>query len=557
MLKPIVQASVQEQASITAYIQDGKYKKGDPRQKKITDMLILLIAKDMLPLSLVESHAFKQFVSTLDQRYQVPSRKHLTTTLLTEKWKAIDDGLKQLLATIDRVSITLDLWSNRQMKGYLGITCHFIQGWSMQTVLLGCTRFLGRHTADNITVKYHETLDHYALDGKVTNIITDNASNMIKAFRLPGFDVELENEESDSDDDDDVEDDENEILAANLSECMVYLPQHDSCFAHTIQLVVKDGFKNAKAINKVLAKAASIVSYVRKSVNASEILEGERRLQAKVATRWNSELKSIRSLMRVPVEKLQLLDCQQLNSYDRLLLNDLIEILTPFEEATDATQGQNIVTGSFIIPCIRGLRASLNSLTLKYQSSMVADLLASLNQRMSCYEGRIHFICAAILDPRFKLEWCDSKEESLNMKSKFIEIFSNELYDVLRPTSEMADPTEQPQPKRSRLFSYLSSSASTSSQRIDDPEESEVTLYLSEPVLPEDTNPLDFWNLNGSKFPKLLNLAKHYLSIPASSAPVERLFSIAGKIFRPDRCSMTDTVFQKLIAIKCNGHILN
>ena len=50
---------------------------------------------------------------------------------------------------------------------------------------------------------------------------------MIKAFRLPGFDVELENEESDSGDDDDVEDDENEILAANLSECMVYLPQHD------------------------------------------------------------------------------------------------------------------------------------------------------------------------------------------------------------------------------------------------------------------------------------------------------------------------------------------
>ena len=230
----------------------------------------------------------------------------MTTTLLTEKWKAIDDGLKQLLA---------------------------------------------------------------ALDGKVTNIITDNASNMIKAFRLPGFGVEHENEESDSDDDD-VKDDENEILAANLSECMVYLPQHDSCFARTIQLVVKDGFKNAKAINKVLAKAASIVSYVRKSVNASEILEGERRLQAKVATRWNSELKRIRSLMRVPVEKPHL-DCQQLNSYDRLILNDLIEILTPFEEATDATQGQNIVTGSFIIPCIRGLRASL---TLRYQSSMICWL---------------------------------------------------------------------------------------------------------------------------------------------------------------------------------------
>ena len=69
MLKLTVQASVQEQASITAYIQNGKYKKGDPRQKKITDMLILLIVKDMLLLSLVESHTFKQSVCTLDQRF--------------------------------------------------------------------------------------------------------------------------------------------------------------------------------------------------------------------------------------------------------------------------------------------------------------------------------------------------------------------------------------------------------------------------------------------------------------------------------------------------------
>ena len=85
--------------------------------------------------------------------------------------------------------------------------------------------------------------------------------------------------------------------------------------------------------------------------------------------------------------------------------------------------------------------------------------------------------------------------------------------------------------------------------------ESEVTSYLSEHILPQDTDPLSFWKLHQSNFPLLSKLVERYLSILASLAPVEWLFSIAGKIFQPDRCSLSDSVFQKLIAIKCNGHV--
>lgn len=67
-------------------------------------------------------------------------------------------------------------------------------------------------------------------------------------------------QQSYSDSDNDQADHENEIEAANLSECMSLLPQHDSCFAHTMELVVKDGFKNGRAINEVLTNAANIVS---------------------------------------------------------------------------------------------------------------------------------------------------------------------------------------------------------------------------------------------------------------------------------------------------------
>ena len=63
-----------------------------------------------------------------------------------------------------------------------------------------------------------------------------------------------------------------------------------------------------------------------------------------------------------------------------------------------------------------------------------------------------------------------------------------------------------------------------------------------------------FWLENRLKFPILAEVAHEVLRIPLSSSPVERLFSIAGKVFTPDRCCLTDARFQELmLIIRCNN----
>ena len=57
------------------------------------------------------------------------------------------------------------------------------------------------------------------------------------------------------------------------------------------------------------------------------------------------------------------------------------------------------------------------------------------------------------------------------------------------------------------------------------------------------------------KFEAISKIVHRYLCIPASSAPVERLFSIAGKVFCPDRCRLTDKTFKTLMFGKCNYNI--
>lgn len=62
-----------------------------------------------------------------------------------------------------------------------------------------------------------------------------------------------------------------------------------------------------------------------------------------------------------------------------------------------------------------------------------------------------------------------------------------------------------------------------------------------------------FWQGHSLRFPSLSKLARDYLSIPATSAPVKRILSVAGKTFRPDRCRLGDETFEHLMNIKCNG----
>ena len=54
-------------------------------------------------------------------------------------------------------------------------------------------------------------------------------------------------------------------------------------------------------------------------------------------------MKSIKSILRVPEDKWRLLNTVHLTVHERKILEDLVEILTLFQEATDFAQGENII----------------------------------------------------------------------------------------------------------------------------------------------------------------------------------------------------------------------
>jgi len=71
-----------------------------------------------------------------------------------------------------------------------------------------------------------------------------------------------------------------------------------------------------------------------------------------------------------------------------------------------------------------------------------------------------------------------------------------------------------------------------------------------------DVSEKEFWKANHAKFPLLANLAKKYLGIPASSASVERMFSICGHILSLRRRKMGIKIFGEIVFLKLNEMFL-
>ena len=78
--------------------------------------------------------------------------------------------------------------------------------------------------------------------------------------------------------------------------------------------------------------------------------------------------------------------------------------------------------------------------------------------------------------------------------------------------------------------------------------EQELLLYLQDGLPCDD--PLNFWKLKESEYPILAQLARKLYLDPATSAPVEQVFSQAGKILTPLRSRFLPQNFETLLFLK-------
>jgi BED zinc finger len=153
-----------------------------------------LIIRCNLPLHLIETSAFRDFMKECVPKWEPMSVKKLKSMIITSFKERIHKTIFETLQKVKDLSLTIDGWSDRRSRGFLGITCHFIDDNMLpQAYLVDFVRMKSPHTSENIQRQTEYVLDSFNIKEKVFRIITDNASNMIRAYKF-GLSTEGETE---------------------------------------------------------------------------------------------------------------------------------------------------------------------------------------------------------------------------------------------------------------------------------------------------------------------------------------------------------------------------
>lgn len=562
----------QSQPAINSYFPATSFQKfssNSVTQRALTKALLNSLACDQLPLNIVESPTFRNLLLTAEPRFTIPSRTTIRNSHLPTATQQMEEAMRQKLAHLSNVYLTIDLWTNRNMTSFLGITVHFIdEEWKLNSFVLATDSFKGRHTAENIAEAYDNVIEKYRLTTKVSKVVSDNASSMIKAFRvsLPEFILHKTSEDSNATGEEQlidlIPDLEEEMLEENADEndLFNYLPERVSCFAHTKQLCIKDCLQNPEFVKsyvgKQLGKVAKIVNTVRKSVNATSYLQRKKiTLRAQNVTRWNSQLVMLQSVLKDHEEvnaALTLIQSREkITNQDYLALSELVNVLLPFKEAMQQVEGEKIVTSSCISPVVVGLLKSMEQLinsNLNYCRKLAHDLKESVSKRLLPFLKSVDNRLASLLDPRFKNKWIEDTDEIDETTRLLKTHVASRVENDEEKSSSAEDECEIPI-KKPKIFGFMVEKAQKRGQKNS---VNEVDTYLKEDIIPFNEDPLLYWKNNAEKFPTLANLAKQYLGLTATSAPAERVFSIAGNFYTAKRSLLGQNSFRSLVYIKCN-----
>jgi len=313
-------------------------------------------------------------------------------------------------------------------------------------------------------------------------------------------------------------------------------------------------------------------------------------------TRWNSQFQTVKKVINIPSSTLNsiLSDMKKtdliLNTRDRKILEDFVSLFELFNEATVLIQGESYATVSFVAPTILGilfdLERELKSSTLTLVS-LCESLISSIKARFSgllrhfeiddvpfdsyCMSERFSdpiFLISPLFDARFKLLWLDNFHTVVKMRvmekirNMFVRFFCKlSFYTLHNVAADISNAAKQgdidvmtkntdPSIKRKCLFPYLNET-----KKVPSDDKSRILIEL-DGFLCEDSCEENLLFEKKHLYPCLYQLGLKYLSVPATSAAIERVFSQSGFIMRPHRASLAAKNVCLLTFLKCNKILL-
>ena len=135
-----------------------------------------------------------------------------------------------------RASFTSDIWTSRNNKAFMAITCHYIdENWTLNTHLVNFAPIQGSHTGFNLAQSMYQILRECGLHEKLLAFTLDNASN-------------------------------NKTMLEELQKCLLcdginweHKLNYFRCFAHILNLAVQDAMSSLTDIVQKVCDFACLI----------------------------------------------------------------------------------------------------------------------------------------------------------------------------------------------------------------------------------------------------------------------------------------------------------
>lgn len=332
-----------------------------------------------------------------------------------------------------------------------------------------------------------------------------------------------------------------------------------------------NGDADVEQVTSLIRTCKALVTHVKRSKVQSQL---ETSVKQSVPTRWNSNLTMLHSVAinmenlkqeaaKLGDKKLQ----RQILDLNEPLLEAVIGILKPFDEATRILSADKTPSLHMVLPVKHQLLKGLKAVDCDCEP--IRKLKLQLSSAIEDYFP-IHYLhhIACLLDPRVKSNlFLMSPIDRLNAIQQLKQLVAARILssDNASTTAsaavtavsanrdnpngetdvtDVAEIVQPPAKKMVKAFNKFDSTAACNffadlySLAYNRSDTDEVDDYLGNTEV--DSDLLQVWKRKCTTWPRLSQVAKCYLALPATSTSSERSFSLAGRTLE-DRRSQLDT----------------
>lgn len=494
---------------------------------KVKDSAVAFVGKDLRPFEALNGiglfELMKMFIcigakygnlADEDIRALIPS-PNTVSRYVSEYAQTIKDTLYKKIGNLvqsNGLALTTDAWTdNFKRNSYLAITAHFVD------TLIGSPDIFLRDQ-----ILFLIPLDIY--EKKTGAYLANVIQNSLERIGITGY--------------------MNKLIfvtdrGANIKCGLNILDiKRLNCFDHLLNNTVEK-VCGLPLIDQVLKPVRKLVKFVKIGGHNNKFQKG---LKSFVKTRWNTSFD-----MSVSVDEnfenlenmlADVNERHRIEAVNRMYLKEIVEFLKIFKQISVELEKSNSPSLYLVWPSTVRL---LNFL----KSSRIDSVLFKDMKKMARVYFKKNFVLdkfhrmATILHPQLKT-------------LKFAE--ENEKLQTIRDLKQMLADVSIDETS-SRNTTRRKSSDSVFSDFFDDEYDiDEVEMYVAFKV--SSTTEIDllkWWTDHREAFPKLYKIAMFVHAIPATSAPSERKFSIAGKILNCLRSSLDPKKVEDLLFLYSNS----